>query len=106
MILIFRTLIVSFNKHDVHVISDRLLTNYIGQIESFPLIRKVWFDLPGGLPSEIIDWYEKGWDKERTARYENINDNLVNFFERIISCIDGRYDNSCSGTFFIPSFLL
>ena len=69
--LSLKTLIVFFNKHDFPVISDRLLINYLGQMESFPLIRQVWFDLLGGSPSEIIDWYEKGWDKERTIRYEN-----------------------------------
>lgn len=78
----FKTLILFFNKHDFPVIGDRLLINYLGQMESFPLIRQVWFDLLEGSPSNIIDWYEKGWDKERSIRYENI---IINFFVNLLN---------------------
>lgn len=84
--LSFSTTIFFFSEHNFPILRDRVLSNFMGELDSFQIVRKMWFELFDGSPERMIEWYEEAWDHKEKPHYENlIIMFLVSFFAELLA---------------------
>lgn len=82
----FSTLNLFLEKHSFPVLQARLLSSFVGELESIQVLREFWFEYLEGSHEKLIDIYERANDRKKVLHYENLIDLfLVSFLAELLT---------------------
>lgn len=84
----FSTLDLFLEKHGLPVLRARLLSSFVGELESIQVLREFWFEYLEGSHEKLIEIYERANDRKKVPHYENLIDLfLVSFFAELLAAL-------------------
>lgn len=75
-------------KHSFPVLRARLLSSFVGELESIQVLREFWFEYLEGSQEKLIEIYERANDRKKVPHYENLIDLfLVSFLAELLAAL-------------------